>query len=200
MDKLAIEQSKFPEILAQHIQQLDNLEVENPKLMVCFAGPPGSGKTTLARAIEDKYKGVRISTDDIRKLIADFKSGLSIDQSNDIARTYHDFLLNRLGDIPNGLLVIDSGIERKYEQVSTAARENGYELVVIDIFLPKDVLETRIKQSKSNPQDYLPFLDNWIKDHEAFREAEEADFVVDEDTKIEEVVKVAEEILESVSR
>jgi predicted kinase len=37
--------------------------------MICFAGIPGSGKTYLAKKIEKKYGGVRITSDEIRKII-----------------------------------------------------------------------------------------------------------------------------------
>ena len=58
----------FTKIYQQHIKQLKNVFCVNKKLLVCFSGVPGSGKTTLAKKLERKYKGVRINTDDLRDI------------------------------------------------------------------------------------------------------------------------------------
>ena len=49
----------------KHILQF----VPNKKLLICFVGIPGSGKTYLAKIIEKKFKGIRINSDNLRKVI-----------------------------------------------------------------------------------------------------------------------------------
>jgi 2-phosphoglycerate kinase len=59
----------FKEIYGRHCIDLNNLNVRNKRVAVCFSGIPGSGKTTIARVLEKRYKGVRLNGDDIGKII-----------------------------------------------------------------------------------------------------------------------------------
>ena len=75
---MAIAQKKlFEKIFRLHRRKLKNLGARNNRrLVVGIAGVPGSGKTFLARAIAHRYKSVRISNDEIRKIL----SGIDITQ------------------------------------------------------------------------------------------------------------------------
>jgi len=63
----------FGKIHKKYIKKLKHLNIPHKKLMICFSGFAGSGKTYIAKIVEKKYKGVRIRSDDIRKIIIDMK-------------------------------------------------------------------------------------------------------------------------------
>jgi adenylylsulfate kinase-like enzyme len=64
--------SVFEEIYKKHSKILENKNIKNEKLIICFSGIPGSGKTTVAKKLERRYRGVRINTHDLGKIIETF--------------------------------------------------------------------------------------------------------------------------------
>lgn len=111
----------FDEIYEEYKKQLNNLFEPNKKLVICFAGIPGSGKTYLAKKLERRYRGVRINNDDLRKII---DSKIGEDKREEILQ---EFLLDLLKtfSFENKLVILDSGIERKYEDVKNILEVEG---------------------------------------------------------------------------
>lgn len=58
-------------IFSFHIERLKNLEETNPKILILFSGTTGSGKSFLAKKIEEEFKGIRVNNDDVRNIIRD---------------------------------------------------------------------------------------------------------------------------------
>lgn len=161
----------FQKIFALHQRHLHNLEVPHAKLIVCFSAIAGSGKTTLAKAIEQRYRAVRISNDHIRRAIDQLDIAKDPAEQQRLLEQYLLRLFDYLQTQPNGLILLDSSIDRKYAEVKQHTEPLGYALLVIRIELPRSELERRIRErdkSKTNPEAYLHEFDRWIADNERF--------------------------------
>ena len=58
----------YKEIFLRHIEKINNLEKENKPMLILFSGPPGIGKSTIAKILEKKLSAIRISSDEYRAL------------------------------------------------------------------------------------------------------------------------------------
>ncbi len=156
------------QIWKNNLKYFRHTEIPHPKILVAFAGIPGSGKTTLATLLEDRFKGTRFKSDDVRDILGSLMPGSSIIERNDIIKSYESYALDKLSQFPNGLLILDSGIDRKYQKISEWATQNNYQRLTIGFEVPRDIAEARLKASKTNYQDYFKEMDRWIKEHGEF--------------------------------
>jgi len=69
-------------------KNLKNKNIKNKKLAICFSGVPGSGKTSIAKIIEDKYKAVRINKDEIGTVIRNLNLIENNNQKEDLSYKY----------------------------------------------------------------------------------------------------------------
>jgi len=171
-----------------HIKKLKNLDFPNKKLIISFSAVPGSGKTTIAKKIETKYKGIRIRSDSVRDIINNLMSANKYSRlkQREIVINYHLYLLNKLRTLPNGLIILDSSIDRKFAQVKELADKNKYDLFIIKINVSRKTIEHRIK--KRNPKGYQNFLDNmdqWFDDNIKFNNKYKVDFEIDNEEKMD---------------
>jgi len=172
------EKPSFTEIDRGYRQTLHNLDQLNKPLLICFSGAPGSGKTTLAKKIETKFKAIKIGSDGINDAINRLKPELTSTGRRKLIRGYLFYLLDELKGGKNKLLIIDSSIDRKYKAVYDWGKKNGFDLFIITLNVPEHELERRLKQ-RENYYEYLPHLENWIAEFEEFNWNHVADFYSD---------------------
>ena len=172
----SMDKTTFNKILEELNKQIINSFEKNKKLMVCFAGIPGSGKTFLAKKIEEEFKGVRISNDNLRKIVE--KNIIKDEKQRD--ELVREFVFELLKGWPfkNELIILDSGIERKYEDTKKIANEKHWKMFIIKMVVPKDVIIERIKKKdkerfEKRPED----IKRWFIEFENFNKKVKADFV-----------------------
>lgn len=160
---------KFEQIFQQQQPKLKYLKHHNKKVIICFSGVAGTGKSQLATAIEKRFRGIRISNDDIRQIIDRLSMAENPDMKQQLLDNYwKQFLLIHLSKESNGLIIRDSSIDRKYDDVKQVADRLGYQMFVIVLKVPRNQIEARIKQrhkSKHNYQAYFDNLDRWFDDN-----------------------------------
>jgi adenylate kinase family enzyme len=165
-------------IYEKHIKELKNLRAGEKKLIICFSGIPGSGKTFVAKILEKKYKGVRISSDNIRKIIDWLKIVKNKEDKEKILRQY---LINFLKNykFSNKLIILDSSIDRKYKEIFKVAREKRIKIFIVKITASKKGIILRLKKNKGRLKGFLGNFDRWEKDYNNFNKRVKADFVLD---------------------
>src|SRR3989338_10176216 len=136
--------------LLKELERTKYFSIKNDKrLLICFAGVPGSGKSCLAKKLERKYKGVRINSDGLRKFINHKKITNKEQEREHILRA---FIIDLLRDYPfkNKLVILDSGIERKYEGVAEIAKLKKWKIFIIRVVEKKQTILKRIKKKDIN--------------------------------------------------
>jgi predicted kinase len=189
-------------IYSHHIKKIKNFDQSNEKMFVLFSGVPGSGKSFLAKKIEEKFKAVRINNDDIRDIIRD-KIAPLLDMAEikpqELLEDYLKFLYESISK-KNGLIILDSNMDRGFEPVRKVAHEYGYKIFLIRIDLPRETIESQIKQrTDKNPEPYIRDLDKQIEDHQRFSVEMSADFVISEANfdKFEDLYQAIQEKMEA---
>ena len=162
--------------------KLRNKSKINKKIIIAFSGVPGSGKTTIAKKLEQKYKGVRINNDKLGQIINNLVKKYQKDLIGDTRIYLEEYLQNLLMEYnyKNGLIILDSGIDRRYKQIKKIAALKGYELFIIRIKTTRENLEKRIlKRNKENSKGYLDNLDKWFKDYKNCAKDLKANVILD---------------------
>lgn len=119
---------------------LKSLDVSHPKLIILFSGPPSSGKSRIARALEEHFRAVRLEADAIRIILGDLYPDMSLDEKSQIAYRYLGGLCAELAKTSaNGLWVIDSSTDRTYDAWMNFTREHGFDAFLIEMRIPEDV-------------------------------------------------------------
>jgi adenylate kinase family enzyme len=159
-----------------HSKKLKNLNIPNKKLLICFVGIPGSGKTYLAKIIEKKFKGIRINSDNLRKVI-----NKNITKNNEEKEVFlKKYLLDLLNQFPfsNHLIILDSGIERKYKDIFKIAKSKKYKMFIIKMSVQKDLILKRIKvKDKKRFEEHPEDIKRWFKEYKLFNKKVKPDFI-----------------------
>lgn len=171
-----MKQAIFNKIFKELERQLRNTSRQNKKLIICFAGTPCSGKTYLAKRLEKKYKGVRINSDKIRK-ITDKKITKEEDEREAILK---EFLLSLLKNYPfiNKLVILDGGIERKYQDIVKISKSKKWRMFIIQIVVPKNLIIRRIKKKDKKRLEERPEdIKRWFCEFKSFNKKIKSDFI-----------------------
>ena len=156
----------FEKINRRYVKQLKNLDKSNKKLLICFSGIPGSGKTYIAKILEERYSGVRIRSDDIREIIRDLE--IEEEKTNDMTYNYLNWFFKNY-KFQNKLIILDKGIDRGYNEIFSLFERNGYEIFTIRLEVPRKIYERRIKEKLGElDENYINNIDRWIRERENF--------------------------------
>src|SRR5215217_8234251 len=108
---------------------IKNIDTKNPRLMVLFSSPAGTGKSTTAKEIEEQFHGLRLQNDAIRKIIQKTNPSLTLAERSKITHNYMEYLWEELvSTSPNGLWIIDASIDRRYETLATFAEKYKFQI------------------------------------------------------------------------
>ena len=169
----------FQTIYKKHIKLLNNLNKQNnKKVVICFSGVPRSGKTTIAKKIEKKYKGIRLSNDQIRNIVRKIEKSFNIKDEQEVLENYLLWLIEKLNSLENKLIILDSSIDRKYKKVKSAAKKDNYSLFVIRIKITKKTFKKKIADNKCR-EEYLESMNEWFRDYDNFIKVVKSDYVLD---------------------
>lgn len=169
----------FEKVYRRHKKKLKNLSVSHGKLLICFSGIPGSGKTHIAKKLEKKYKGVRINNDDIRKVIKKIFPEFDEKKGEEILNVYLLSLLEKLFFINNGLIILDSSIDRKYEKIFNLVKEVGL-IFIIGVDVSKELAQKRVfAKHKGFDKHFIDNINRWIRENKKFRGNVKVDVLID---------------------
>lgn len=192
------------EIENEYFDSLVNMSVGNPRLMVLFSGPPGSGKSVLAKLIEKEFSAIRLENDAIRSLVHAHYPKMSLDEKAEITlKCMYKCWDRLLTKSSNGLWVIDASIDRKYQTASNFAQQNNFRELIIALSLTEEEHQKRIIGRGSHPFASLDVIldhmnqrrteqDLFLKDHNP-------DLVVHARTPNEDVIKMVRDKLAKLS-
>ena len=167
------EQKILEEIFKIHKRQLKHLNVKNKKLLVCFSGIHCTGKTALVKILEKEYNGIRVSTDELRKIIKKlgrqkYPGLLDEIHKEEILQSYiFSFLKNY--PLKNGLVLLDKGIDRNYEKISSTAKQSKFKIFLIRIIASKKTAKKGVIAKLGKPdKNFTRSINRWVKEYKQF--------------------------------
>lgn len=172
----------------------------HPKLMVVFSGPPGSGKSRVAQAIENHFRGLRLENDAIRTLVAQHYPELGFEERNELVYHYGVHMGNYLAKhAPNGLWIIDSSIDRRHNFFYDFAKQHGFATLLIAMDIPEDIHRSWITQGGDRPfsslANYLRLMPQRRQEQAEFLAAHKPDLILRPGYDMAMVFKAVEEAL-----
>ncbi|MBL8014577.1 MAG: AAA family ATPase [Candidatus Doudnabacteria bacterium] len=147
------------------------------KVLISFSAIPGAGKTTVAKQLAERFNLARINKDEIHDVMV----RLSQAHNEDLLKEVVQMIVNRLSSLGKVILQ-DSSVDRKYDQMAAWAEKAEYKFIVIHIEATKETLQERIQaRNKEGASEYLKELPRWWDEHQTFITMHKPDFLIQED-------------------
>ncbi len=182
--------SLFKKIYKEHFKKFKNISVPNKKLLICFSGIPGSGKTYISKILEKKYSGIRIRNDGIRQIIhnllkkEDEENPENLDYVDPILEKYLFWLFLNYS-LENKLIILDSGIDRRYKEIFSMFKNKKYTIFLIRIKTSRKILEQRIFEKKNCRDPHFDReIKRWTLEWKEFGKKIKADIVIENENKL----------------
>lgn len=186
---------------AKHIESLPYLAEKNPKIIILFSATPGMGKTWLSMQLEEHFRGVRISSDEVRALLRkETKDEKIID----------DYILWAMKKVsnttPNHMIILDRTIDRgedRYKVYETFAKNFGYEIFLVRLVADKEKVEKRIRSRGTNSESFIKRMDYRWSEYENSAKRYPADYTFDNredsDKYVSELFQAIQKKIDSIS-
>lgn len=165
-------------IFEKHALQFSHFKESNPKIIILFSGTTGMGKTWLASQLESQFRGIRISSDDVRAILK--KDNIRDDKLVD------DYLLWTLKTLDsrsdNHFIILDRTIDRnenRHEMYLNFAKNYGYQIFLIRLVADKEKVAQRIVDRGTNVASLLKRLDNRWHEYELSAQRYTPDYLFD---------------------
>lgn len=164
INALEVPFSSFEKIFEEQSKSWQDLSKSNPKMMIMFSGTPGMGKTTLAKALEQHFQALRISSDETRDLLK--KNNLDLKLAHD----YVSWCLQKLSkESSNHLIILDCSIDRAFDSyVKKFADQANYGVFIIRMIVDRNIVEKRIKSRGKSVEMLLKGANQSWQDYEYF--------------------------------
>lgn len=174
---------------------LQNLNVSNPRVMILFSGPPDSGKSTVAKAVAERFKTIRLENDAIRIIATELFPEFSLQQKTDLCHAYMNKLWPELIEtVPNGLLVIDASIDRQYEEIFKFTEKHNFKTILFAMQIPEAIHKKWLASTGDTPYAStklrLAKMQKFRKDQERFLMHHNPDMFLPSDYKIDDVYEL----------
>ena len=180
----------YTEVFTKHILNINHLEKENNAIIILFSGTPGMGKTTISKILEENLSGIRICSDEVRRIFLDMHldpGEIPKDNNLNNIEEYLIYLFHVLDNTSkNHLFILDMSCDRSYNSMKHLAEIYNYPLFVIRLQLPYEETKNRITLREKNPEKYLKFFDVWYNDYKNFDESK-WDYLLNVDCKTDEL-------------
>lgn len=135
-----------------YLPTLKNLDISRPRLMILFSGLPCSGKSTIARDLEQVLGGVRLENDVIRILVSHEFPDLPEEERTVLTYAYMMHAWEHLADkTTNGLWIVDSSVDRRWRKICTFAERHKFATFLIAMNIPEAVHRQWILQRDDRP-------------------------------------------------
>lgn len=181
------------DITSEYYDALPNKKVRQPKYIILFSGVVGSGKTTIARAIERDLQAVRVSNDEIRSHITASYPAIGPAQREELKLKIGGKVLERLARETSGIIVVDASCDRGYDTYRRWAKKHGYRIILLRMDVPRDVIELRIRergdQGHRRVESSLAHLDTWWRQWEVFGKEHTPDIVITPETPTAKIIE-----------
>lgn len=114
---------------------LHNLDYAYKPFIIAFSGVPGSGKSGIAKKLEQKYNAVRINNDFIRDIIKKEKLTKSKEDTQKLSQEYNFYLITNL-PFKNKRIILEKSLDRNYKWFLNVCKFNGLKYFIIRINVP----------------------------------------------------------------
>ncbi len=159
--------------------ELKNKNISHPQFIITFSGVPGTGKTSIAKKLEERYRAVRINNDYIRQIITSQNLASSEENAEQLLQEYGFHLLPHL-PLPNKRTVLDKSIDRRYRWFLDTCRNYGFKyfLIRLDISSADRALRMLGKRELITDREKNS-MRRWIREYQDCVKNLEADIVLD---------------------
>ncbi len=173
----------FESIQNEHLKTLNNSELDSEKIIICFSGLSGAGKSTISKYLENLYKAVTISSDDIRAIILKLGFADDFNDQHRLSKKYlRWFLLNY--NLNNRFIILDSDVSRKYDELYNILSPLGWRFFVIKIEITPETAKQRMIKREKNFTGFLVDIKRRILSYNEFNDKHKADFIMNNEDEI----------------
>lgn len=152
-------------IYTRHVADLPYKEITQDPFLITFSCVPGMGKSFLSQKIAEQFHAIIICSNDIREKLNQL--ALHHASREKALKEYMFYLFERY-DFPNRRFILDASIDRSYVLLFPYLIKHNTPFLVIRLDVPREVVIERIMQRSAQGQNYIPYLDRWFKEYEAF--------------------------------
>ena len=131
--------------------------------------------------IERRYCGIRINSDDLRAIISRILNEKRNEKEQEREALLKEYLTYFIDNyhFSNGLVILDSGIERKYQLIYDHAKKNKFSFFSIGLEITKQAASERsMKRTKQAQKHFNREVVRWIRENKEFRDKYKLDYSI----------------------